>query len=137
MAKKGKLDLNEGQLKMIENMAGYRMPLTKIAVILGVSRSHFINHANKEGTPINQAVQRGHAKSTLSVTKMGFSMATSGKHPDMTRFWLQSQEGWKPTEAVEHKGDGGGPIATTDMTAEERRKEIQRLMDLRKKEFGE
>lgn len=46
----------------------------------------------------------------LAVSKKALEMALSGQHPDMTKFWLKTQAGWRETSNVEITGKDGGAI---------------------------
>ena len=51
-----------------------------------------------------------HKLANLMVARKALEMATSGRFPDMTKFWLKSQAKWKETSAVELTGKDGGPV---------------------------
>jgi hypothetical protein len=46
----------------------------------------------------------------LAVSKKALEMALSGNHPEMTKFWLKTQAGWRETSNVEVTGKDGGAI---------------------------
>jgi hypothetical protein len=46
----------------------------------------------------------------LAVSKKALEMALSGNHPEMTKFWLKTQAGWRETNNVEITGKDGGAI---------------------------
>jgi hypothetical protein len=48
--------------------------------------------------------------SNLVVARKALEMASSGRFPDMTKFWLKSQAGWKETSGIELTGKDGGPV---------------------------
>lgn len=45
-----------------------------------------------------------------TVARQALLMASSGRNPDMTKFWLKSRAKWKETTAVELTGKDGGPV---------------------------
>ena len=48
--------------------------------------------------------------SNLVVARKALEMASSGRFPDMTKFWLKSRAGWKETSGLELTGKNGGPV---------------------------
>lgn len=56
--------------------------------------------------------------SNLVVARKALEMASSGRFPDMTKFWLKSQAGWKETSGIEITGKDGGPMEV--MTARDK-----------------
>ena len=47
------------------------------------------------------------------VAKQALNMATSGRHPDMTKFWLKTQAKWKEATTIELTGKDGGAVEIT------------------------
>ena len=98
----------------------------KIAHALDISVSTF-QIAEKKDDALRQCLLKGRALASSQVLKTAFSMATSGKCPAMTIFWLKCREGFKDTSYIEHTGKGGGPIETSKETEEEKAKRKARL----------
>lgn len=48
--------------------------------------------------------------SNLVVARKALEMASSGRFPDMTKFWLKSRAKWKETSGLEITGKDGGPV---------------------------
>jgi hypothetical protein len=48
----------------------------------------------------NQAYHKGKAKAVARVARTCFEMATSGKQPVMTMFYLKTQGGWRVTPSI-------------------------------------
>ena len=52
----------------------------------------------------------GSVKANSSVAQSLYKMATSGKCPASTMFWLKCRAGWRETSVIEHTGRNGGPL---------------------------
>lgn len=85
---------NEKEIAQIETMSGLGMPVPQIAAVLGSSKASFERRQGDQ-PEINEALLKGRARASAQVRKTAFAMATSGKHPALTIFWLKCREGWK------------------------------------------
>ena len=116
-----KLDLSPDEVKRIETMAGLGLNVSQMAAVLNMSKKTFERRMHDtEGA--SDALEKGRASAALNVTKTAYSLATSGKVPAMTMFWLKCRERWKEVSVHEHSGPDGKPIETIDkngMTDEE------------------
>ncbi len=46
----------------------------------------------------------------VTVARKALEMASSGRFPEMTKFWLKTQAKWKETSNIELTGRDGGPL---------------------------
>lgn len=86
-------------LAAIENLAGLGMKLPDIGTLLGVSRSTMYLQS-KDNEKVKEALAKGKAKAIAKVAQTSFEMASSGKYPDMTKFWLKCQAGWEDKQTI-------------------------------------
>ena len=88
---------NEKEIEKIEVMAGLGLTTEQMAAILGVSKKTFERrcYGPNEQPGVSDALIKGRAKASYRVMQTAFGMATSGKHPVMTMFWLKCREHWK------------------------------------------
>ena len=67
-------------------------------------------------------------KRRQKITAVAFKLASSGKYPPMTMFWLKCRERWREVQVHEHSGPDGKPIETranlTDEQLDARIKEM-------------
>jgi peptidyl-tRNA hydrolase len=80
--------LTDKELIEIEMMAGLGLRYEDIASIKGMCLDTLKKYADS-------ALSRGKAKAKLQVAQTAYKMATSGKTPAMTIFWLKTQARWK------------------------------------------
>ncbi len=50
-------------------------------------------------------LRAGHAEAMGTVTRVAYDMATSGKYPAMTMFWLKTHAGWSEGMEIEITGE--------------------------------
>lgn len=98
----GKIDFTDADYEKIETMAGYGLPLSKIAPLFGRSLRTFQNYKDSDER-LQIALEAGKAKSHLNVAKTAYDLAVSGDCPQLTMFWLKTRAGWKETDAIEVK----------------------------------
>lgn len=87
--------LNAKELEEVEAMAGLGLRYEDIARIKGMSDDTLKKYAQTQ-------LQRGKSKAKAKVMQTAFQMATSGKTPAMTMFWLKTQAGWRENQAPTH-----------------------------------
>ena len=89
----------EEQRQKVKAMAGFGLKQEQIAILLELSsvatlRKHF-----------RQELTRGPIEAKVNVRKTLFKMATSGRNPGATMYWLKTRAGWsekgKTPEPVE------------------------------------
>lgn len=96
-----KKDLSEEDYITIERLAKAGFSVASIAGNLGMSKAT-LDRRVSEDFKARQALERGRSISIEAVANTAFDMATSGKHPSMTMFWLKSRAGWSDkAEATE------------------------------------
>src|SRR5260370_41952876 len=94
------------QRRNVEALAAYGIPEEELARTIGehgidakTLRKYFRRELDVAATKANSAVAQ-----TL------YQLATSGKCPAATMFWLKCRSGWKETTVLQHSGPQGGPI---------------------------
>jgi hypothetical protein len=80
--------LTEKELAEIETLAGLGLRFEDIALVKGMSSDTLKKYAD-------DPLQRGRAKAKAQVMQTAYKMATSGKTPAMTMFWLKTRAGWR------------------------------------------
>lgn len=98
-----KIDITDKLLKQVETLAGFGLTDDNIALVIGISEGTLKRRFREE-------LDRGRALAKATVAQTAFKMATSGKQPAMTMFWLKTQCRWKETVVQEHVGEDGNPI---------------------------
>lgn len=89
-----KVELSDEQVKQIGVMAGLGMPTHQIAAVMGVGAATFDRLIARDKR-VAEAVLNGAAAASAQVRQTAFKMATSGKWPAMTIFWLKVRERWR------------------------------------------
>ncbi len=87
-----KLEIHESDLQKIEELSSKGLRKEVIANYLGLSLSTF-ERREKENELISMALRIGKSKAIEQVSETAFQMAVSGKHPNMTIFWLKVHAG--------------------------------------------
>ena len=91
--------LTEDEIDKAAKMAGLGMTVTAIGKVLGVSKST-MERRMRDQEGVADAIQKGREQASAKVRATAFNMATSGKCPAMTIFWLKVREGWKESVDV-------------------------------------
>lgn len=118
--------------RQLETMAAMGLTVQQMAAIIGVGKAT-LERWLKANDELMVVVERGRAKSLLSVARTAYDMAVSGKVPVMTMFYLKCRGGWKETQRHEHTGKvnlSGDGLALADidkMSDEEVEDELKRL----------
>lgn len=91
--------VTEHVLQEVEKLAGFGLTSEKIGFFYGLTDVYWAKlcRKNKE---LKDAMERGRAKAETIVSQTAFQMATSGKHPTMTMFWLRTRAGWKVADQL-------------------------------------
>jgi hypothetical protein len=104
------------QKKTVEAMSAYGISEDEVARAMGdhgidpkTLRKHFRHELDIGATKANSAV-----------AQTAYQMATSGKCPAATMFWLKCRAGWKETNVLQHSGPNGGPIQISNDELEKR-----------------
>ena len=106
-----KIELSPAQTALIEKMAGQGLTTPQMAAILGISKKTFERRA-EEDPAVADAIEKGRAVAGQKITAVAFKLASSGKYPPMTMFWLKCRERWREVQVHEHSGPDGKPIET-------------------------
>lgn len=80
--------------EQVEALTGYGMRADQIADVLGIARSTLFKHFADE-------IKRGGAVASSRVHQTAYQMATNGRQPAMTMFWLKCRAGWRETNVLE------------------------------------
>lgn len=79
-----------------ETLAGYGVPHTMIALILGV-------HVETLTIHLSDLLDLGEAKATANVAKSLYAKAVEQNDLGAQIFWLKARAGWRETVKVEHE----------------------------------
>ena len=96
-----KIPLTEKDVATIEAMSGWGMTMQQIAQVLKMNKRTLERRIKDTPAELGAAValERGRAVAASVVARKCYEMASSGKEPGMTQFWLQCRADWKKTEA--------------------------------------
>lgn len=89
-----RIDLGPDDIKRLETMAGLGIPTHHMAAILGIGPAT-LDRVIKRDKRVAEAIARGAAQASADVRATAYKMATSGKWPAMTIFWLKVRERWR------------------------------------------
>lgn len=124
-----KVAITEIDYERIENMAAIGLTLPQIGAIMGMSKSALLRRA-AEDTKLSESLERGRANGIATVVQTAYKMATDGKNPAMTQFFLKCRSGWAEKNQLEISGRDGGPIEVENVTLEEVRERKAELLKL-------
>lgn len=93
----------EDEIKAINHMAMVGMTQEQIAGYLCVNRDTFRKYL-QENSELKHAFSKGKNSGIRNVSIRAYSMAMSGKNPQMTAFYLKAKAGWTEVQKVEHSG---------------------------------
>jgi hypothetical protein len=91
------------QRKVVRAMSAYGVPQIEICKVIGIS-DRTLRKAFRE------ELDRASIEANAKVAEVCFRMATSGKVPAATFFWLKTRAGWREVNRQEITGGDGGPI---------------------------
>jgi hypothetical protein len=94
----------EQQRRTAESLAGCGTPQEDIARLMDIDPKTLRKHFRRE-------LDCGAAKANAQVANTVFKMATSGKCPAASIFWVKTRNGWRETSRVEHAPVGESPIS--------------------------
>lgn len=86
----------EKDRKQIRALIGMGLTARQVAVIIGVSHETLYKYCKED-------IDAGRPNALAQVAATAFRLATSGKCPAMTMFWLKTQAGWSQNGPA---GDG-------------------------------
>lgn len=102
------------QAAQVEKMTALGMSTRDISAVLRIELKLLEKYYQYE-------INTSSARTNQAVAKVALQMALCGALPDMTKFWLKTQAGWKETKVTEVTGAGGGPVQFAEVK--------QRLID--------
>ena len=87
------------QRRQVETLAGYGVPETEIASLIGIDPKTLRRHYRQE-------LDHGHTKANVRVAENLFRKATGDGREAVTAaiFWLKTRAQWKETSIHEHGG---------------------------------
>lgn len=74
--------------------------MEQIANILGVSYRSFLRICQRQ-TEVGDAMNQGRDEAKQRVMQTAYQMAVSGKHPNMTMFYLKTQCKWREADKLD------------------------------------
>lgn len=92
--------------RQVKTLAGYGMPLEKIADLIGITFKTLKKHYSTE-------IDLGKAEAHAFVVNSLFQSIKNGNVTSMI-FYLKTQLGWKETQVQEIKNGGGWSVSITD-----------------------
>ena len=95
-----RVEFTERDVEQIYRMAKLGMPMKHIANVLGICKAT-LERRFADTPAITEALEKGRSEAAGAVYETAYNMATSGKVPAMTIFWLKAQEGWRDNGAIE------------------------------------
>ena len=96
---------DEGQRRHVQALAGFGIPESDIAGLIGVDAKTLRKHYRSE-------LDHGHTKANAKVAENLYRMALGQGREAVTAaiFWLKTRARWKETIVNEHAGVPGQPI---------------------------
>jgi hypothetical protein len=93
------------QRRLVEALAGYGVPETEIAALVGVDAKTLRKHYRHE-------LDHGHSKANAKVAENLYHMALGQGREAVTAaiFWLKARARWKEVSVHEHGGADGKPF---------------------------
>lgn len=96
------IGLTDDDYSKVEKMSGLGLNMVQIGAIIGMSKATIERRRNQDPR-LREVMDRGRSMAIAKVSQVAFSMASSGKNPDMTKFYLRTQAGW--SEKLHIEGD--------------------------------
>lgn len=93
MAMPKKTPFTPKEVEQIESLTGYGLTTEKIADFFGICKKTFLRRV-KYSPGAKEALTKGRIKANALVAQTCYEMATSGKVPSATFFWLKCRAGW-------------------------------------------
>jgi hypothetical protein len=102
-----KYEPTEKDLRIVEAMAGCGMPQDAIAGVLGIDGKTLRKHFRRE---LDSSADKADAQVGATL----FKLATSGRCPAATMFWMKCRRRWRETTRVEHSGPDGRTLVPVE-----------------------
>ena len=119
-------------MNIIKACAQHQMLEPKIASMFGMSQDTW-RRLKKNNPAVQQILDEGRAYGEAIVHQTAFEMATSGKSPFFTKFWLQVHSGWTDRQRIDLNVNVSGAVKLDEMKPEERTERLNKLLELREK----
>jgi hypothetical protein len=127
LKKRPKRQFTEREIEQLETMAALGLPRDKMAAILSISKS-YMRELIKKDSAAQKAIEKGEAIASYNLLKTGYDMATSGKCPTMTIFFLKCKENFREAYRLDLSAiNGGEEPEIIDVTPSERKERIKML----------
>ena len=94
MAAPKKVLLTADEIKKLASLAGLGLTVENMARVMDISKATLDRRMNDQ-PGVAEAIEKGRASASAAVRNTAFKMATSGKCPAMTIFWLKCRERWR------------------------------------------
>jgi len=124
-----RIEIDPDQIAQIEKLAAV-LTMEQIADFLGFSE-RTLRRRFDEDPEVLAAYKRGKQRAVASVATNLIQQAQSG-NTTAAIFYLKTQAGWRETNRTELTGPDGGPMDVRDLTDEERKDRIYRLVEAAK-----
>ena len=85
------------QRTTVKSLAAYGIPHEEIAKMIGLRSAKTLRRHFRE------ELTRGSIEATAQVSQTLYQMATSGKEPACTIFWMKVRGGWREKQSAETK----------------------------------
>jgi hypothetical protein len=95
-----KYEPTDKDLRIVEAMAGCGMPQDAISRVIGIDGKTLRKHFRRL---LDSAADKANAQVGATL----YNLATSGKCPAATMFWMKCRRGWRETTRLEHTGKDG------------------------------
>lgn len=131
MSKGGRprIELDDEQIGQIEKLAAV-LTMEQIADFLGFSE-RTLRRRFGDDPKVLAAYKRGKQRAIAGVATNLIQQAQSG-NTTAAIFYLKTQAGWRETNRTELTGLDGGPLDIRELTDDERRERIVRLLEAAK-----
>ena len=94
--------LTPDEIKKLFSLAGLGLTVENMALIMDMSKKT-LERRMIDQKGVRDAIEKGRAQASASVRSTAFKMATSGKCPAMTIFWLKCRERWREENFEEYE----------------------------------
>lgn len=111
-------EFTEKDLKQLETAAGLGLNEKEICKMFFISRAT-LHRRMAEFPEVNEAITRGRITAKMAVRASAYKMATDGKHPAMTMFWLKFFDKYEPDIEVEEGGVSSDTLIGSALIAQE------------------
>ena len=108
--------LSVTDIEIIKKEASDGQSVASIAAQLGIPKAT-LDRRVEENERVREALDQGRGFAIKKVSSVAFDMATSGKFPAMTMFWLKCFAGWSETQSSVQEDRQTITILTKELNA--------------------